>query len=378
MWLTVVLLFTVMFPVIVPAQITHLGAHTGAIWDVTGTFLFTETMLPSDNNCAHINTIQPGGQHMQCLTCTHPALWWSASEGQPDQSPDGRWLVFLVRDPAIWFHACSTVAAGHGRDHDLWVMDLHSPPPHTLTRLHNITAGTGGSLVPKFSRDGTRLAWTDYEGEGSSVFGNWRLAVADFLPTPTPRLANIRYYDPVPDTNSFMEMQGWGPKDAWLYFACEGVSGQLVWGLDLCRMDLPSGTLTRLTQTSGQQGELQGYEEQAALSPDEHWLSYMSSFPVEHPADTEDWGSVFEGIERWQTDVWLMQTDGSAKQQVTFFSQPGHAHHTLVQPYVGGGKTVVVGQSWHPDGSKLAVAAQFFLHSGPPHMRDQLFLVEWP
>src|SRR5262245_61809383 len=103
------------------SNITYIGKYTAIWWDVTGTFLFTEHMMPRAKNCSHISIIQPDGTWIRCLTCNHPGLR-STSAGQPSQSPDGRWMIFIAKRPEVTWPCW--VGPGMGVQHELWVMDL--------------------------------------------------------------------------------------------------------------------------------------------------------------------------------------------------------------------------------------------------------------
>ena len=356
------------------SDVSYVGRYSAAWWHNSGEFLYGERMVEEDDGCFHIFTLKPTGEPIRCLTCSHPQLQ-TQDEGHPHISPDGRWMVFIAR-PKTWWPACWAVGPGQGTHHDIYVMDLHSPSPHRVYKLYTVDPQEGGTLLPKFSHDGKWIAWTDHEGgEPDTIFGDWRIAVAKFRVKPKPRLADITYYDPAERQNAFYEFQGWGPGDSWLYFACEDVPGQTTWGLDLCRMELPGGALTRLTRTSGMHGELKTYEEQSSLSPDGKTIAYMSSYPAEHPSSDDDWLSMLS-VDEWHTDLWLMDTDGSNQRQVTFFNEPGHPHYDLVAPFRGTGKAIAIVSSWHPSGKKIALSVQFFGHPGSLSNREQLFMVE--
>lgn len=355
------------------ASVRYVGRYSAAWWDDSGTFLYGERMVEEEDNCFHIFTIEPTGEPIRCLTCEHPQLQ-TQDEGHPNISPDGRWMVFIARPKTFW-PACWIVGPGQGVLHDIYVMDLHSPLPHNVYKLHTVHPQEGGTLLPKFSHDGQRLAWTDKEiGKADTMFGNWRIAIAQFQTAPTPHLTDLAYYDPAGRQNAFYEFQRWGDSDTWLYFACEDMPGQVTWGLDICRMELPDGTLTRLTRTSGMHGELKTYEEHASLSPTGDTIAYMSSYPAEHPSNNDGLLSLVS-IKQWHTDLWFMNTDGSNQRQVTFFNQPGHPHYDLVAPFRGDGKAIAIVSSWHPDGKQIALSVQFFGHPGPLSNREQLFSI---
>src|SRR5262249_49548657 len=153
------------------------------------------------------------------------------NSGGPHWHPSGRYIIFTAEKAKHGFvPAGSTMTdAGAGIYNDLTVLNLQT---HNITRLNNVGTGllgapTGGSLLPKFSHSGTKIAWGDYIGIGSKKarFGNWRIAVADFSTTPEPHIENVKYYKPGPRPE-FFEIQGWTPNDKAVVFACAPLPGQ--------------------------------------------------------------------------------------------------------------------------------------------------------
>ena len=208
----------------------------------------------------------------------------------------------------------------------------------TYHRLTDVRAGlpAGDSLHAHFSNDGTRLLWGDLEGAGGR-FGDWRLAVADFVESPTPHLEGVVYYDPGPQP-TWLETHGWGPDDSWIYFTCTPVAGMDDNDMDICTMDLSRpGELTRMTRTSGLFGEPGEWDEHAHLDPSGSVFSWMSSTPC----GTEPRDSHGEWL---RTELWLMNVDGTEPRRLTFLND--------------GEQVIVADNSWNPsaaNGAQLAV-----------------------
>ena len=180
-----------------------------------------------------------------------------------------------------------------------------------------------GTLHPHFSHSGTQLLWSDMEGEASPgdghVLRDFAMAVADFVPSPTPHLENIVYYNPGPNP-SFFETHGWGPDDSWIYFSCTPFAGMEDVAFDTCRMDFASPTVvTRLTFTSGQNGEAREWDEHAHLSPFGDAFVWTSTQPYGSPPNTLN-GVYVQTI----LDLWIMDVDGSNQQRLTYVNEPGH------------------------------------------------------
>lgn len=194
----------------------------------------------------------------------------------------------------------------------LWVLDLETSSFHQLT---DVRSGfpSGGSLHSHFSSDGTKLLWSDLE-RYDGRFGDWQLAVADFVTFPSPHLENHQYYNPGPQP-LWLEAHGWGPDDSWIYFTCTPVAGMDDNNQDICRMDFSHPTeVTRLTFTSGINGEAGEWDEHAHLSPLHDAFSWMSSTPY-GTESTDSYG-------QWlRTEFWLINVDGSDQRRITFYNE---------------------------------------------------------
>jgi dipeptidyl aminopeptidase/acylaminoacyl peptidase len=89
---------------------------------------------------------------------THEDLWLMKRPGALAVSPDGRWFVVAVTEPAY--------EEGQGRS-DLWIVSSDGKGP-----LRRLTSGKGSEGDPAFSPDSTRLAFTAKrdEDEASQVY----------------------------------------------------------------------------------------------------------------------------------------------------------------------------------------------------------------
>jgi len=292
-------------------SITTLTTNGGRVdWSHDGQWIYYDRLEP--DGFWDVYRIHPDGTGNECLTCDRPELP-NGNQGQPQIHPNGRYLVFQAEKAE---HAgpagAPSTGPGRGCYNDLWVLDLETGDFHQLTDVRS-GIPMGGSLHAHFSNDGTKLLWSDLEGSGGR-FGDWRLAVADFVTSPSPHLENHRYYNPGPQP-IWLEAHGWGPDDSWIYFTCTPVAGMDDNNQDICRMDFSSPTeVTRLTFTSGLNGEPGEWDEHAHLSPLNDVFSWMSSSPY----GTESSGSHGQWL---QTELWLMDTDGSNRRRITFFNE---------------------------------------------------------
>ena len=282
--------------------------------------------------------IRPDGTEKECLTCTHPNLP-SRHKGQPEAHPKGRFLIFQA-EKNIHRRPFYSALPGGGTYNDLYAMDLESEN-HDVYRLTNVPRWMySGSLHAQFNRTGTRLLWGDLQGWGGR-YGNWQMAVADFVVDPEPRLENRRYYDPGPQP-IWLEAHAWAPDDSAIYITCTPVAGMDDNNMDICRMDFDNPTeVTRLTFTSGLGEEADSWDEHTKMAPLNDVLTWVSSLGFGTQPNNY--------YPLWlHTELWIMNLDGSGKRQLTNFND--------TKP------TVVRDHAWNPSltGTRQQMVASVF------------------
>ncbi|MBU7047562.1 MAG: PD40 domain-containing protein [Theionarchaea archaeon] len=118
--------------------------------------------------------------------------------------------------------------------------------------------------------------------------------------------------------------------------------------------------LTRLTDT------FDDWDEHAHYSPDGKKIAWMSSNGL------GDLGITFDDIRNhtWglklKTELWIMDTDGSHKNQLTFFN--GDPQYF--------GNVIISDSSWSPDGTKIAATMVYKDSRGLRDYKSRIILIE--
>jgi Tol biopolymer transport system component len=252
--------------------------------------------------------------------------------GSPTWHPTGRYIAFAAEKKV---HQGGSVEAtpGFGGRSDIWVMLADGSKAWQLTQTEDTKSD--GVLLPKFSHDGTRLAWTERVGTAKffqprAWFSEWVIKVADFVTTPTgPQLTNIltlRLGGP-----GFYEAYGFSPNDRQIIF-CSDFDRASAFNSQIFVMDSVDGSHVRCLTRS------KSYNEHASFSPDGRHIVWMSS------QDNRNNG----------TDWWLIDADGSHQRRLTHFNLPGYPE--------GSGVAVFAGLvHWAPNGVQLLGGVQYSL-----------------
>jgi Tol biopolymer transport system component len=237
------------------------------------------------------------GTNAYCWTCSSSLI---RNNAHPEWHPSMNFIVFQgeKNGNTIWTHP------GFGWFFDLWILRLSDGtfynirdamaeyPDSTLT----------GVLHPHFSHDGTKLVWSELKGS----FINWQnyaIMIADFIPTPTPHLANItELYDPV---YGLAEVQGFSFNDDKLLFAGNIDSAQSSATLDLYYLQLnPNYTLQNPIPFPVSKN-INEWAEAAKFMPSDQRIIFSTTktFPI-FPDSTP----VFD----WRkSEYWIVNTDGT-------------------------------------------------------------------
>jgi Tol biopolymer transport system component len=250
------------------------------------------------------------------------------NNGNPAWHPSGSYIVFQS-EVASSGAAPSVSDPGKGVNNVLWVTDPSGRDFTQLTPL-NTKDPASGVLHPQFSRDGTRLSWSElYEGaalEAGTLAGHWRLAVADFgVGTDgRPALRNVQKFEP--SVPGLYENHGFSPDGSQLLISSNAAQSGLLQSInnDIFLFDLDTLALKPLTD--------QDYNEHAHFFPDGRKIVWMTN------RDNANRG----------TDLWIMNPDGSGKERLTFLNQAGC-------PEYAGKRAVVADNAMNAAGDEVLI-----------------------
>ena len=323
-----------------------------------------------ESGISQVHMIRPDGSGERCLTDPPveggPAL--EAHKGHPFWHPSGQYLVMQVEmEDHYGLPETRWVARpGAGWWCNLWVTTPDGEEWFQLTD-YSSTWQVEGCLFPRFSHDGSKLFWSklvsgteesdDWFDKGDDFlnpFGNWELRIADFVVDEDgPHLENIEDITPnLFDRGAWFESHGFSHDDKKIIFTTD-MGLEHTYGMDIWTLDLETRKLSNLTDTTAD------WEEHAHYSPDGEKISYMSTSPFQD-FSVRDISSI-------RAEAFLMNPDGSGKQQLTHFSEPGFPEYTSE-------RSVAACSSWSPDGSKLLLSQ---ILAGPNYPKRQMWVVEF-
>jgi Tol biopolymer transport system component len=279
----------------------------------------------------NIHVCRTDGTDDRCLTTLDNGLPHRHA-GSPTWYPTGKYIAFAA-EKTVHHGGSIEAIPGFGGRSDIWVMRADGSKAWRLTD----TADTrdGGVIIPKFSPDGTKLAWTERVKapkifQPRAAFGDWVIKVADFVDGPDgPRLENIRTLQP--GAAGFYEAYGFSPDDRKIIF-CSDFERRSAFDSQMYLMDASDGSHLHLL-TSGK-----SYNEHASYSPDGRHIVWMTN----------------KGNTNAGTDWWIMNADGSEPRRLTHFNQPGY-------PESGKSPVYACLTHWAQNGRQLLGGVQYSL-----------------
>jgi uncharacterized protein (TIGR03437 family) len=274
------------------------------------------------NDFYEVWTMRPDGSGDICLTCGSTAIP-RFNRGNPAWHPSGNFLAIQVQKEALALN--DNGRPGVGVNNDIWIMDAEGK---RYWRITDVPVRNGGVLHAHFSNAGDKLLWSERISGTPLPAGTWVMRLADFsISGGEPRVTNIRTLTPGTQ-KIFYETHGFSKDDKTILFSGSLEAGQAETALDIYSLELATNRLVNLTATMDE------WDEHAHATPGGKiiWMSSMR-------ANSK--------LGQLKTEYWMMDMDGSNKNQITWFND------SRSPDYFSTG--VVCGDSsWNADGTRLA------------------------
>lgn len=264
---------------------------------------------PDKKGVYHIYLSDTLGNNEKPLTC--PA--WDANRHQwaEEWDPTGQYLFCYVEKadyaPEKGHKRIPDDAIpGYGGYTDLWLIKRDGSQAWQLTNQpNNYTHGVCHGTI---SDDGTMFAWTERIKapkflDMNLMAGAYVFKVANVTYGPTPTLSNIRTFKPG-DKLAGGEVESISPDKTTIAFYSTFESKNL-FATPLYTLNINTGKITKLTTES--------FSQCPTFTPNGKHMVYMTGqgcdiFPFQ--VQGADW--------------WIMNTDGTGKQRLTFMNKKGH------------------------------------------------------
>lgn len=262
-----------------------------------------------------------------CITCDHPTLP-NKHIGSISWHPSGEWLV-CIAEKAEHPGSSTDALPGFGAYSDIWLISKDGNKAHKL--VHTINDYNHGAIFVHFSQDGKKLIWTS-RTKGPNIlnpkrqFGYWEIKTANFRfgIDSLPILYNEKTLKPGGD--AFYESYGFTQDGSQILF-CSNYNQPSAWDQQIFLMDTNGNNVRQLTD--------EGYNEHARFNHSEDKIVWMTGI------DNDNTG----------TDWWIMETDGSNKERLTYMNKCEHEHYMGKARWAGFG-------SFSPDGKWYISGAQ--------------------
>ena len=273
------------------------------------------------------------------ISSNRPGNGFRFNNGAPAWNPVENGYVFVGQSDKSKDFARSI--SSNGQQCNLWYYNAGTGKYSALTAFQLSFTSPRGVAMPRFSPDGKLVFWCGADGGKSSLFwGQRALFLGEFVPGAAPKIRNIKTLHPS-DNNSFYESYGFTPDGGKVLFAAPFEKDTPWYAADICLMNTDGTELQNLTNTP------QVWDRYAALSPKGKKIIWSSS-------DGFEIAYLGIGGIRWQlelkSELWIMNSNGQDKRQLTRFNRRGSEHSFLVN-----NRRAYVGMTaWNPDGSRIA------------------------
>jgi Tol biopolymer transport system component len=261
------------------------------------------------------------------------------NNGAPAWNPTENGYIFVGQSESS--KDFSRSIPSNGQQCNLWYYNAGTGKYTALTSYQLSFTSPRGVAMPRFSPDGKKVFWCGADGGKSNLFwGQRSLFIGDFVPGTYPKIRNVKRLQPS-DNQSFCESYGFTPDGSKLLFAAPFEKETPWYAADICLMNPDGSDVVNLTNTT------QAWDRYPSLSPKGKKIIWSSSNGFE---------IAYLGIGgiRWQlelkSELWIMNSNGQDKRQLTRFNRRGSEHSFLVN-----GRRAYVGMTaWSPDGNRIA------------------------
>lgn len=319
-------------------------------------------------------TMKPDGSEVRCMTAGKPGLRNCGNRGQSYWHPSGKYIVFHAENrdlKRIGFGA--SARPGWGRNFNVWIMTADGAEFWRLTDYGDNWA----VMEPKFSNDGTRITWNEefsmekypkgkpgdklmpwsrpsgppnghpgayhtreqFEFRKGEEMLCWRIVHANIaFDKDGPKLTNMRKINP-PENFTLNEANGFTPDDKGFigcYSDLNANKGFARWG-EIYTCDLDGNLTRRLTDTTWK------HNEDPCYSPDGKRIAYKET----------------KGLPGQGDEIFIMDSDGSNKQQLTHFCDMGNPEYDpkskqdAERKVWGSAGTRITEMCFSPDGTRI-------------------------
>ena len=283
----------------------------GTSWSPDGRKFLYDMKGTTKDKYYELHICDTNGAHDTCISALCPDLPHRHT-GSPDWHPSGNYILF-VAEQAVHPGGSTPAIPGLGTYTDIWVMTRDYKHAYKLTNTPSDNAH--GIIGPRFSHDGKHIVWVNRK-TAPNIFkkkrflGFWVIKTADFvIESGIPKLENIKTFEPGGD--AFYETYGFSADDKKIIF-CSNMRTRFWWSCGIFTIDAATGTNIRQLTSND-------YNEHAVCSPDGNWIVWMSNTMATKQG----------------TDWWIMKTDGTWKQRLTYFNEPGNLEYTGHKKWAG-------------------------------------------
>ena len=278
----------------------------GVRWNFPTNML--SAMTPDSSGYYRVITLRPDGTGQRAIAAGQPQIP-TKHQGATYWHPSGHYLLFVAQKRewhgrTLFGIPDYEALPGFGRHDDLWLISADGNHGWQLTNESDTK--DEGVLIPIFSPDGQRVAWS-----ARQPGGKYLLKVAKFAVSPEPHLEEIRSYQP--GGAAYYETGSFTSDSASLIYTSDQDTHSF-WRSQIYRLDLASGQSTRLTTGND-------YNEHPTVTgkPGSEWIVYMTT----HGAVRQ------KGALALGTDWFAMRIDGSDNKRLTEMnSDAGNAENT--------------------------------------------------